>query len=87
MLVIHHTDCGATHTTNEKVRSFLKERDPEHAAHIDATDFGEITDGDHDAALQHDVELVRASPWFSKEMVVRGYLYDIKTGEVTERVS
>ena len=75
------------HYSNDDLRKSLKAQAPEHAAEFDATDFGEITNADFDASLKHDVELIRNSHFFRKDMIVKGYLYDVKTGSVTEKVS
>ncbi|MCJ1331927.1 hypothetical protein MMC10_008619 [Thelotrema lepadinum] len=86
VLVVHHTDCGLSHNSNEGIRKGLKERAPDHSSHIDSIDFGEIADKNFDASLKHDVELVKKSSFFSKDLIVKGLLYDLKTGAMTEKV-
>ncbi|KAH8808428.1 carbonic anhydrase [Xylogone sp. PMI_703] len=82
--VIHHTDCGLTHQTNEAVRQRVKSLAPEHSKEIDEMEFGHIQD--HKKALEEDVARVRDSPYLSKEIEVVGYLFDIKTGKLEQIV-
>jgi carbonic anhydrase len=53
---------------------------------IDETDFGEISNRDFDASLKNDVELIKNNPYFSKDLIVKGFLYDLKTGAIHEKV-
>ncbi|KAK5073283.1 hypothetical protein LTR70_010419 [Exophiala xenobiotica] len=84
ILIIHHTDCGMTHQTDEAVRTRCKAKaaTPELAAELDDMEFGEITDMDE--SLRHDVALVKekVGPYLSPDLQVCGYRYDIKTGKL-----
>jgi hypothetical protein len=40
--VIHHTDCGTTYYTDEKIRATLNERAPDHEKEIQQMTFGEV---------------------------------------------
>lgn len=42
VLIVHHTDCGATRFRDAMVRKVLKERVPDRAEEIDRMEFGEI---------------------------------------------
>ena len=44
VMIVHHTDCGLTHVTDEKIRTQLKERNPENAGEVEELKgwFGEI---------------------------------------------
>ncbi|OCK85754.1 carbonic anhydrase [Lepidopterella palustris CBS 459.81] len=83
IMVVHHTDCGATHFTNEMLRDTLKKRLPEHEANVDAMTFGAITDIEQ--SVKDDVDLFKKSPLIRKELAEHtyGFVYDIKTGLLT----
>lgn len=83
VVVVHHTDCGLTHTTDETVRMKLKERaGPEHDEEVDAMKFGAITDLKQ--SILDDVDAVKASPFLRKDLKVFGFLFDIIKGTVTD---
>lgn len=44
VMVVHHTDCGLTHITDEKIRMQLKEKNPEMEGEVEKLTgwFGEI---------------------------------------------
>jgi len=51
LLIVHHTDCGATHFTNEKIQGVLKNKFPGKEAEIDEIDFGAIEGGEYVLSL------------------------------------
>jgi carbonic anhydrase len=44
IIIVHHTDCGATRFRDAAVKKVLKERVPDHAEEIDGMEFGEISE-------------------------------------------
>jgi len=82
IIVVHHTDCGTSLVLDEEVRETLKARAPEHAEEINKMKFGEITDVDE--SVREDVELLRSSPFISKNTNILGFNLDIKTGLLAE---
>ena len=42
VIVIHHTDCGLTHSTDGEIKEKLTKKAPEYAKEIDTMKFGEI---------------------------------------------
>lgn len=81
--IIHHTDCGTTHVTDEKVRASLKEiAGQEHHTDIEKMEFGSNTD--MKASVKSDLEWIRANPFVREELKkgCHGFLFDIKTGEL-----
>lgn len=42
VIIVHHTDCGLTHLTDDNVRAHLRENAPAKSDLIDSMDFGEI---------------------------------------------
>ncbi|KAH8896579.1 carbonic anhydrase [Thozetella sp. PMI_491] len=88
VVIIHHTDCGCTHATDDIIKSALKQQAPEAAAEADQLAFGTY-DGSsiekHEETLRADLQLFKSSPFVRPELKesVRGYLYDIKTGKLS----
>lgn len=81
--IIHHTDCGATMYTTEKVANVLKERAPGKESAIAQLKFGDFKD--IAGSVREDLEIFRANPFVSKQLRenAHGFVFDIKTGEVT----
>lgn len=81
VVVVHHTQCGATSYTAEGIIEAFKR---EQGADIsDLYPRESVCISDHQQALEHDVRLVRTSPGTPKHVNVYGYMYDIETGELT----
>ena len=81
IVVVHHTDCAATHYKNVDIERLLKSRGPAHE--VDAMgDFGQIDDLEQ--SLKDDVAFLKNSPFLRSELKgkIHGFLYDIKTGEL-----
>ncbi|KAK9312239.1 carbonic anhydrase [Lipomyces starkeyi] len=81
VMIIHHTDCGLTHATNEKIRHILKQRLPEDPT-VDTLEFGEIKN--LEISVLEDIQFLRNSPLVRADLVIKGYLYDLETGRLTE---
>jgi len=81
ILIVHHTDCGATHFTDDMIRTSLKKRLPDHDE-IDNMTFGAVSDLEQ--SIRDDLAILKASPLMRKELLDRsvGFIYDIKTGKV-----
>ncbi|KAG7404135.1 Uncharacterized protein Forpe1208_v015608 [Fusarium oxysporum f. sp. rapae] len=86
VMVIHHTDCGSTHFTNEEVRSVLTQRDPRAAAEmeVESVDFGAVSDLPN--SVVRDVKFLKESKLVREELRdnVKGYLYNIEKGSLEE---
>lgn len=76
-LVIHHTDCGMTKITNERMRDELLSDLGADVSHID---FLPITDPDE--TVRADVEAIRSSPMVRSDIRVHGFVYDVTTGRL-----
>jgi carbonic anhydrase len=83
-VIIHHTDCGTTHFTNELVRSALLARNVEaaEAAGVADVDFGAICD--LRGSVARDVRFLRGCGLVRETLSIRGFIYDIETGSVEE---
>lgn len=80
VMVIHHTDCGATHYTDSMIRDVVNSREP--GAIDSSATFGAITDLEQ--SLKDNVAAARASSLIRRELKdnLHGYIFDIQTGEV-----
>lgn len=79
IMVVHHTDCGALHFTDEQVRKTIRKRGPNDKSVDDAT-FGAIKNLEQ--SVRDDLAVIKSYPLLRKELADRshGYIYDIKTG-------
>jgi carbonic anhydrase len=76
--VIQHTDCGMTKTTDEGLRELVRERrgaDPRGAVRF-------LTIDDHAETIRADIASLRSSPFLPPDLDVRGFLYDVETGQL-----
>ncbi|KAJ9613827.1 hypothetical protein H2204_014609 [Knufia peltigerae] len=84
-IIVQHTDCGATHFRDAKVKEGLRERAPDLKQQIDGLSFGEIT-GSLDENVRKSIDFLRASALVPEELKAntRGFVFDIKTGHLNE---
>ena len=80
VIVVHHTDCGLVHSSDESIRAKLKERAPEKAKEIDDMKF-ELFKDVHQS-VRHDMDVVKASPYLNLQVL--GFIYDITHDTVEE---
>jgi carbonic anhydrase len=81
-MIINHTDCGMLTFEDEDLKQRLKQETgvtaatPEtfHAFH------------DLEENVREQVEKVRSHPWTPEGIPVRGFIYDVKTGRLSEVV-
>ncbi|MCJ1469412.1 hypothetical protein MMC07_008045 [Pseudocyphellaria aurata] len=85
VIVVHHTDCGLTHLSDEGIRKALTEKVPSNAEEIKGMKFGAIKDIDQN--LLDDVAIIKASPYLAKDLQVLGYVYEMETGLLREVTS
>ena len=77
--IIHHTDCGMVTFTNERLRAKVRD---ELGADASAIDFLPFTDVEQ--SVRDDVAFLRASPLIPNDVSIRGFVYDVRTGSLTE---
>ncbi|MCJ1384035.1 hypothetical protein MMC17_007151 [Xylographa soralifera] len=82
IMLLHHSDCGATHFTEESLKKQVRARVSGHDEELEAMYFGEIVGGDLERSVREDVEYLRTSPFVKKELKLHGYVIDIITGEL-----
>lgn len=78
IILIHHTDCGMLTFHDDEFRGQIQEETgikPEWAA--EAFD-------DLEADVRQSIARIEASPFIPKKDKVRGFVYDVETGRLTE---
>lgn len=96
-LVVHHTDCGMLTFTNDIMRSLLSQsletasiqngqwKDPATGGGSVAGEYIEwLTIKDQSKSVIDDVTRIRTHPLVPKSIAVYGYVYDVKSGKLTE---
>ncbi len=95
--VIHHTDCGMETFTDEVMRALLgqslKSATVDESGWHDTGEGPGATEGeyidwlvirDQSQSVVADVRRIRYHPLVPKDIAIFGYLYDVKTGRLTE---
>jgi carbonic anhydrase len=77
--VIHHTDCGMLTFKNEELRAQVKRELGADASGIDFLPFADV-----EKSVRDDVAALRDSPFIPRDFPVRGFVYDVRTGRLTE---
>ena len=77
--VIHHTDCGMLTFTNEDLRAKVRSDLGADAGHIDFLPFDDL-----ERSVRDDVAFLRDSPLIPQDVLVRGFVYDVRTGRMEE---
>ena len=78
IMLLHHTDCGMATFTDEQFAAKLEEETgerPEWSAQA-------FTDVDQN--VRESIARLRQSPFVPKKESIRGFVYDVKTGELHE---
>lgn len=78
--VIHHTDCGMLTFTEEQLHRKLHDELHVHAE-IEFLPFTDL-----EQSVRDDVQAIKTSPLLLRDVSVRGYVYDVKTGRLHEVV-
>jgi carbonic anhydrase len=77
--VIRHTDCGMGKYTNDEIAEKVADATGGDPAGIDFRAFTDLEE-----SVRDDVEFLRESPLIASDSVVRGFVYDVKTGRGAE---
>jgi carbonic anhydrase len=78
-VVIHHTVCGMLTFTNDQLREKLHDELGVDASGIDFLPFSDVAQ-----SVRDDLATLRASALLPKEIPVRGFIYDVTNGTLTE---
>jgi carbonic anhydrase len=80
-VVIHHTDCGMLTFTNDDLRGKLAADTGKDASDIDFLPFSDLEE-----SVREDVRRIQGSPFIPGNIVVSGWVYDVRTGQLQEVV-
>jgi carbonic anhydrase len=78
IVIVHHTDCGMLTFTDEQLRTQVERNLGAH------TDIVFNTFSDLAQSVRDDIAEIKASPLLLKDIPVRGFIYDVKTGAIGE---
>lgn len=81
-LVIHHTDCGMLTFRNEDLHRKLADETGKDASSIDFLPFADLEE-----SVRGDMNRVKRDPFIPNDILVRGFVYDVRTGRLTEVAS
>jgi carbonic anhydrase len=82
-MVINHTDCGLMHTNEQDLRNRIQNRAGTAAiAPAFFYAFQNIEDN-----VRQQLQKLQTHPWIPKEVLVRGFVYDVSSGRLREVVS
>jgi carbonic anhydrase len=77
--VIHHTDCGMLTFTNPDLHAKVKlDLDADSSA-IDFLPFSDVEE-----SVREDVAFLLSSPLIPGDVLIRGFVYDVRTGQLHE---
>ena len=79
-IVINHTDCGMLTFKDEELRSKLLAQTG--TATVAPGQFHAFSDLEENVRQQ--VQKIQTHPWVPKQISVRGFVYDVKTGRLKE---
>ena len=79
VLVIHHTDCGMQTFKNEDLYAKVEQDLGADASDIDFLPFPDL-----EQSVRDDVRFLKESPLVPDDVSIRGFVYDVKSGKVTE---
>ena len=79
VVVIHHTGCGMLTFSNEDIRAKVRADLDADASAVDFMPFGDL-----EQSVRDDVAFLRESPLIGGDVLVRGFVYDVKTGRIEE---
>ncbi len=80
IVLIHHTDCGMLTFTDEQLHQKLHDE-----LHVHA-EIPFLAFDDLEQSVRDDVEAIRTSPLLLPDVPVRGFIYDVHDGRLTEVV-
>jgi carbonic anhydrase len=78
VVVVHHTDCGMITFTDDQLRRQVHDQ-------LGAdTDIPFLSFTDLEQSVRDDVATIAASPLLLQGIPVRGFIYDVRTGKLSE---
>ncbi len=80
IMIINHTDCGMLRFADRDLEDQLRKATGQ--APIAPARFYSFTDPVQNTKEQ--IQKARSHPWISPEVPIRGFVYDVKTGRLSE---
>jgi carbonic anhydrase len=80
IMIINHTDCGMLRFTDGELEDRLRKETGK--APIAPARFYSFTDAEENTKEQ--ILKARSHPWIAPEVPVRGFVYDVRTGRLSE---
>jgi len=80
IMIINHTDCGMLRFTDSEMEDRLRKETGR--APIAPAKFYSFTDAV--ANTKEQIQKARSHPWISPDVPVRGFVYDVNTGRLSE---
>jgi carbonic anhydrase len=77
--VIHHTDCGMLTFTNPDLRAKVQSELGRDTGEFDFQPFTDL-----DESVREDVEFLLATQLLDPKTIIRGFVYDVRTGKLRE---
>jgi carbonic anhydrase len=78
ILLIHHTDCGMAAATDDEIKSRIEDRTG-HRPHWHPEAIGDL-----DQSVRDSIAKIKENPYIPVRDSVRGFVYDVETGELRE---
>jgi carbonic anhydrase len=75
--VMPHTDCALAGTTDDQIRARIGAR-----RGVDAAGWSFLASTDQVATLRADIELIMSCPLLPSALAVRGFVFDVHSGEL-----
>jgi carbonic anhydrase len=79
-MIINHTDCGLMRRPEDELRRLVVSRSGSDA--ISPERFFSFTDIEQN--VRHQLQKLKSHPWIPDAIAVRGFVYDVKTGRLSE---
>jgi carbonic anhydrase len=77
--LIRHTDCGMAKYSNEQIQAKVADACGADTSGVDFRPFSEL-----EQAVRDDVSFLEGCDLIADDAVIRGFVYDVKTGALTE---
>jgi carbonic anhydrase len=77
--IIHHTDCGMQTFTDDELRKKLRDE-----RGVDAHAMAFYPFQDLEQSVRDDLALYKITPMLRQDAIVRGFIFDVDTGALTE---
>ena len=77
--VVHHTDCGMLTFSNRELRAKVQEDLGQDTGEFDFLPFTDL-----EGSVREDIEFLQATQLLDPATVFRGFVYDVRSGRLTE---